>query len=170
MDLEGIKELVEPCGNLKYFLPHMDDERLKQFAHLLMKKDRYISDEMRNYDLIWQMIFQIFYGGKLNLVFELGDFQGLIGFLDIIPGWKCRVMFKIWDKDSWNKDNIRSGRKLIDRIRERLQLIRMETHTADPKMKKLGEMFGFSEEGRMIKSFKWNGEIFDLILLSKVEG
>jgi RimJ/RimL family protein N-acetyltransferase len=168
-NVEMMQEITEPQGELQFFYPEsQEDEKLKKFVSYLMKKDRYVSDELRNYDTLWQMVFSIFYGGKINLVFQIGDFQGMIGFLDIIPGWKCRLMFKIWDKAIWNKQNIRDGRKLVDRMFDKFDLIRMEVHSADPVMFKMSKMFGFKEEGRMLKAFKWDGKIYDLALFSRI--
>ena len=170
MDVQQLGTVLEPIGELSFFYPdNSEDERLKKFVNLLMKKDRYVSDELRDYDKLWQMVFSIFYGNKINLVFQMGDFQGMLGFLDIIPGWKCRLMFKIWDKTIWNKQNIRDGRTLLDRIFDRFNLIRMEVHSADPVMFKMSKIFGFEEEGRMLKAFKWDGKIYDLALFSKVK-
>jgi len=167
MDIDKLQKIVQPCGDFKVFFPKIDDPKLKEFVNHLMKRDRYISDELRDYDSIWAMVFQMLYGGQ-SILFELGDFQGLIGFLDIMDGWRCRVMFKIWDKKFWTHNHIKQGKELLDRFMNTFNLVRMESHTADPIMLRLGEKFGFTEEGRMKKNFKWDGKLYDLILMSRI--
>ena len=170
MEVEQLQEIAKPCGAFSVFYPETkEDERLKVFVGYLMKKDRYVSDELRNYDTLWQLVFQMFYGKELNLIFEVGDFQGLVGFMNIIPGWKCSVMLKLWDKEMWKKSHVRDGKKLVDRIFNGFDLIRIEGNSPDPKIVKIAEMFGFSEEGHKYKGFKWDGKVFDITLLSKLK-
>jgi RimJ/RimL family protein N-acetyltransferase len=127
-----------------------------------------VSDELRDYDTLWQMVFHMFCGNKINLIFQIGDFQGLVGFMNIIPQWKCSVMLKLWDKEIWKKSHVRDGAKLTDRIFNKFELIRMEGNSPDPRIVKIAQMFGFKEEGIRYKDFKWDGEVFDVTMLSKI--
>jgi RimJ/RimL family protein N-acetyltransferase len=170
MELEEFGKIVEPCGAFELFYPDsQDDDRLKVFVGHLMKKRWYVSDEFRNYDTLWQMVFHMFYGKQLNLIYSIGDFQGILGFLDIIPQHKCSVMLKLWDKDAWKKTTVRDGMRLIDRLFDRFQLLRMETSSPDPRIIKIAEMVGFSEEGKKVKGFKWDGKVFDITTLSRIK-
>jgi len=167
-DIQLIKALAKPCGAFKIFFPSMEDEELKELAQYLMKKDRHLSDELRNYDIIWALIFQLFYGKEINLFYSIGDFQGVIGFLNILPSWKCSVMLKLWDSKVWKKSLVRDGIKLIDRLFNAFKLIRMETSSPDPRIVKIAKLVGFKEEGVKQKAFKWDGKLFDVTMLSQI--
>ena len=167
--------LMNPTSRFKLFQP--TEEKIKKIAATLMNNYLYVSDEFRQWDVVYGIINRYFMGQGINLIYEIDDFQGAIGFCDIIPGWRCFVMLKMWAIDDkpedwkkiYNKTFVREGRVLLDIIANEFGIKRFATETADPKISKIAQMFGFKEEGTQPLGFQWNNEFYDNILLSRTE-
>lgn len=145
---------------IKFWTPAVDDLRLKELAKYLMTKPYYLSDEYRNYDVIWQMIFDLFFNPNQNHVWlELGDFQGILGWVNIVPGWKADVFFKIWDKSIWKPSLAKSLKQEINNIVKLFDLRRLSLETGHEPSIKLAKMFGFVVEGRLVEAYSWKGKI-----------
>ncbi len=132
--------------------------KVNKFKRFLQEKYLYTSDEHRDTESIDRGVFNMFCGPHLDLYYEAGDFQGFIVFARIVPGHKADMIFKIWDKKLFSKDFVRACQKLAALIMDNLKLVRLTTHSADPKMVRLAEMSGFKSEGKSPYSMKWNGE------------
>ena len=142
--------------------------RFNKLCKMMMEKYLYISDEYRSPEIIQKIVGGYLSGTSLSLFYELGDFQGLIGFTSILPGYKCNLTFKIWDKEFYSKDMIRATSKLTDLFMDTFRLVRMRTESPDPKMVKGAKLLGFEYEGTETKGFRWDGKYHDLVGLGKV--
>lgn len=166
--------LRNPTERFTLFQPN--EEKVKKIAATLMQNYLYISDEFRQWDVVYGIINRYFVGQGLNLIYEIDDFKGAVGFCDIIPGWRSFVMLKMWgideDHDNWkeifNKDLVRQGRKLVEIISREFGIKRFATETADPKIEKIAKMYGFKEEGRQPLAFSWKGKLMDNVQLSRI--
>lgn len=144
--------------------------KVNKFKRFLHEKYLYTSDENRDAESIGRGVFNMFCGPHLDLYYEVGDFQGMIIFARIIAGHKADMIFKIWDKKLFSKDFVRACQKLTALVMDNLNLIRLTTHSADPKMVKLAEMAGFKSEGKSPYSMKWNGKYHTSHTLGLVRG
>ena len=166
--------LKNPTPRFRLFEP--SQEKVQKIAATLMENYLYISDEFRQWDVVYGIINRYFMGQGLNLIYEIDDFKGAVGFCDIIPGWRSFVMLKMWgiddDHDNWkeifNKDLVRQGRKLVEIIAQEFNIKRFATETADPKIVKIAKMYGFLEEGTQPLAFSWKGKFMDNIQLSRI--
>jgi len=104
----------------------------------------------------------------LHLAYETGDFGGVLVFSDIVPGFTCHVSWKIWDKSLWTPSFVKEGRALVASVMDAFKLEKMESETADPKVARVAKLAGFSIEGVKKKSFRWDGKLYDLMMLGMV--
>jgi RimJ/RimL family protein N-acetyltransferase len=96
-----------------------------------------------------------------------GRLCGLFGFHHIIDGWKCVSTIKLWDTSAWGLEFAREGRDLIGDVMSRHGLIRVRTSTADPRVARMAEMGGFKREGVLRNEFKFDGKLYDTVLLAR---
>lgn len=162
-DLEKVKQ---PSDMFSLFVP--SEEKMKVFAQHLMDDYLYVSDEFRNYETIWKMLFS-YTSSPNHLLYEIGDFYGIIGFTDILPMFKCNVMLKFWNPKRWGPDFARQGKELIHYIGDIFGLRRINTSSPDPKIVKMCKMVGFGVDGISKNAFAWNGDLFDLSIMSIIK-
>lgn len=157
------EKLKKPSDMFTLFTPKPDDERLRIFAKRLYEDYLYLPDEFREYKIIYEIIKSYFsWHNGINLFYEIGDFQGLAGFINIIPEYKAEVMLKFWGgKELWSKQFVKEGRALLKLIMDEWQLRRMGTESPDEKIVKMALMFGFEDEGKSRYAFRWKNEFYD---------
>ena len=163
--LEQAERLRRPNKTFRLFQP--TEEKLKELAIHLMKEELYIPDEKRNWQSIYGLISYYTSPTYPHLFYEIGDYQGLIGFMDIIPEYKALLLWKMWDKNVWNKTFARHGIEIINLVMDTYKLKRLGTETADPKVVKMARMAGFIYEGSKVNEFMWNGKLHDRHILAK---
>ena len=165
------EKLKEPNGYFHPFRPEDDEiefyKKVVKFKKMLHDRYLWVSDEYRSMGAIDYIVNSYFSGTECTVVYEVGDFQGVLAFVNIIPEFKAEVMFKIWDKDLWKKSFVRAGREILDLYMKEFRLKRLGTSTADPKMEKFCHMFGFDSEGYHPYSFRWRGKYYDKIVLGR---
>ena len=145
-------------------------KKVSRLQTLLMKRPLWLSDEYRTPQAINALATSYFSGLAFNIFYEIGDFQGLIGFQNILPEFKCAMTFKIWDKDLWGKTLVRAGKNLVELFIREFRLKRISSVTADDRIKRMAEMIGFEVEGEQPDAFRWNNKFYPLILLGKYGG
>jgi RimJ/RimL family protein N-acetyltransferase len=143
-------------------------KNLDAFAAELGKGYLFVSDEIRYPEYLREMVYDLYTRRRFNLIYEIGDFQGVIGFLNVIFDHKADMMLKMWDASFWGKDAVRQGKDLLKYVVETFGLKRVGTVTADPRIVKMAKLVGFTEEGARRKAFAWNKCLHDEILLSVV--
>ncbi|MHC4605150.1 MAG: GNAT family N-acetyltransferase, partial [Planctomycetota bacterium] len=108
-----------------------------------------------------------YFVGPNNLTYEIGDMQGLLGFTTIIPTFKCGVLFKLLDRSLWGPDFARESKEVCELIIDEFDLLKLNTSTPDPRVKKMAKMVGFKEEAKRRANFIFNDRLYDEFLLVK---
>lgn len=144
-----------------------------ELARRLVESRLYLSDEYRTEEYVTWLIDGWFKkGGPTALVYRVGIDGGLLGgvmaFQNIMPGWKCGLMAKIWERKLWGPQLVREVRGLLALIEYAFALERIEIDTADLRMVRLGRMMGFENEGVRARAFRWGGEPFDVYELARL--
>lgn len=137
------------------------EDKIKALSKKLMQEPLYLSDEFRDYELIYKMLFNNF-SNKNNIFYEIGEWGGLVGFVNIIPEFKCDIVFKLWGSDLWGFRFKTQIKQLIKTIMEKHDLKRMSTESADEKMTRMAKLCGFKVEGRFKYAFMWENEMYTL--------
>lgn len=159
------QKLIKPNETFSLFYP--TPEKTQELSYRLMKEELYIPDEKRNWQTIKQLIRYYFSSIHFHLFYEIKNFQGLIGFMEIYPEYKALLLWKMWDKSVWNKTFARHGIEVINLIMDSYKLKRIGTETADPKVVKMAEMAGFELEGEKKNEFMWDGKFYKKYVLAK---
>ena len=161
MDIELLRN-----PNKTFKLLQLTDAKFEFLIDKLLHEYLYISDEYRTYDKI-KLILQLYFTGVPSIFYEFPNFGGIIGFTNLIPNYKCDIMFKIWDRTVWNATFLRDLKRLINIIMNEFNLVRMSVSIPDKKLEKLAHMCGFKTECAQKYGFKWNGRYYPLRLLAK---
>ena len=147
----------------KLFFP--TKEKVAKLA--LELKDGYLnlSDEYRNEYNITNLLLAYF-SSPSHLFYEIGKFGGILGFTYIIEGHKCQLSMKLWDKNVFTHNSVKEAKRLIKTIMDEFKLIKINTETADIRVKQMAEMLGFEEDGIRKRDFSFDSKKYDLFLLS----
>lgn len=159
-------DLCNPTPLFHLFIP--TQEKLESLRQHLINDYLYMSDEVRNEVAANFVIGRMFYN-PAAIYYEIGDWKGVCGFRDIIPGKSAHATFKFWGTDIWGKTLIREMRQVLSLFEYEFRLVRIESETADPRIEKLTKMIGFEREGAKRKGFVFDGKFYDLILLGRVK-
>jgi len=156
---------------MKFIRPFVPDEKkLEFFYNKLMTEPLYISKEYRTSMTVQQMMLYWFFSSQ-SVFYEIGNFSGLLGFTNIVPGYKCGVVFKFWDKSIWGISLARELRDLSDEFMKYFRLKRLETDSPDEIMVKFSKIFGFKPEGTQRFGFMTdNNKLITTYLLRKIKG
>jgi len=144
------------------------EDRVKALSKKLMEEPLYLSDEFRDYELIHKILFNGF-SNKNNIFYEIGAssqnggiFGGIIGFVNIIPEFKCEIVFKLWSPGIWGFRFKTQIKELIKTIMEKYNLKRIATETADERMMRMGKIWGLKVEGRFKYAFRWEDKMYTI--------
>ncbi len=137
------------------------EDKIKALSKKLMEEPLYLSDEHRDYELIHKILFNGF-SNKNNIFYEIGEWGGLVGFVNIIPEYKADMFLKLWDKKLWGITFAKELKKLIKHTMIKYDLKRLASDSQDPRMAKMGKIVGFKVEGRFKYGFCWNKEYHTL--------
>lgn len=150
---------------LTKFIPTI--EKVSDLSKKLVSKKFYLSEENRTEEFSVVMVNLYFNGYRECEFFEIGEWSGLLGFVDIIRGWKADLFFKIWDKDIWNHSLVREIDCLIESTMKEFGIKRLSLQTPDSYMVKLAKRHGFKQEGILKNSYKWDDKFYDIICLAR---
>ena len=156
----------------RFFRPlgQMDEKKIDSLAGRLLNDYLYVSDENRDAKKVWAMLYRIFSGEPgmgIHVAYEIGEFDGLLIFRDVLPGFKCDVSLKYWNDYNFGKEIVREGRRLVEEFAAGGKLVRMNSETADPRVVKLSKLVGFETEGVRKDDFMWNGKLYDKFMLGR---
>jgi RimJ/RimL family protein N-acetyltransferase len=149
--------------HLSKFVP--TKEKVDDLIAKLQGNKLYLSDENREYETALAVVFSHLYGGMDSCLFEIGEWRGLMGVVNIVPGWKGDLFFKLWDQSAWGPSLRRELGEAIDHICEKYRLERVALSTPDANTARLAENYGFIVEGILKNSFRWGGVSYDTICL-----
>ena len=159
-------DLMTPTPLFHLFIPTA--EKIMDLRRHLMEDYLYTPDRLRSPGAVdktlWDMLNQ-----QNAIYYEIGNWQGLAGMSNIFPGWSAHVTLKFWGTELWGKQMVREMRKVLDFLERQFRLVRLESHTADPRIEKLTHLIGFETEGRKKKGFIFDGQYYDLIMLGRVK-
>jgi len=167
------EKLKSPDPIFKVFMPDQTDPqdpfylKLSRLQTLLKKRYLWLSDEYRTKQGIDAIIFSYFSGYTFNVFYEAGDFQALIGFMNIHPEFKCEMTLKLIDKNIWGADFVRASKKLVELYMKEFRLKRISIETADKRIVRMAEMAGFVMEGERPDDLRWDGKFYKKYLLGK---
>lgn len=167
LDLDGVNWglLQYPARLIKHFSDPTELE-IDAIVSRLRNDFLYAPDELRD-EAVLRSLVGAYWGGP-NIIYEVGRFQGILGFMDIIPEHKASVTLKLWDADRWGRDFIRDARAVCKAVMDEFKLTRLSTETADKRVVKIARLGGFVVEGVRPKDFKWNGDYYDTTVMGLV--
>ena len=169
------ERLEKPNKYYKILRPDNDspEARLEFFKKLIklkrgvLKRYLWISDEFRYEAIVDALIESYFKNPPLNLVYEAGDFQGVLGFMSIYPNYKCNMIFKLVDIKLWGNDFRKASKEIMELMIDEFKLRRITTESPDPRIVRMAEMVGFKVEGKMPDCFMWNEKFHTNYILGK---
>ncbi len=186
IDLNGLNwdRLRNPSKNLRFLSP--TPEKLVDLAARLMTEPMFLPDENRNQGWVDLIVAAMFAGPQLNLIYEIGEWDGVVAFQDIWPGYKAEASFVLWDnaflpgakpeqaglrgKLCWGADFIRELKGLVDLVMSEFKLKRLGMASPEEHTVKIATKFlGFKVEGRQKYGFRQNGKMFTQNLLRCVK-
>lgn len=142
------------------------EQNVRLLASKLLTEPLYLSDECRDPQMIHKFLSQILANSEVNVLYELPDFGGVLGFLNIIPDHKADVFFRIWDKNVWGLDIAKEIKQTLKNTIEDFDLKRLSlAMPEEEKGLKLAKFFGFKREGSQKYEFRFNGKFFSLCRL-----
>jgi len=150
---------------IKRFVP--DERKLEFLTELLITQPLYLPDEYRDRKSAVQLIVSYLYGSN-SLLFEIGDYGGIMGFINVLPHYKSGFIIKLWHKALWGATLVREIRDFITDIMNFHDLQRLEFQTPDVRGAEAATLFGFREECRSKYAFKWNDKFYHNILMRKL--
>ena len=150
---------------IKQFVP--SETKMEFLTDALITQPLYLPDEYRNRKAVIQLLLYYLYGSR-SLMYEFGNWSGLIGFIDIIPTYKCSLIMKIWDKGAWGPDLCREIKRFMDDTMRLYDLRRISVQSASESGTKMLKLFGFVIEGRQKYGFRWNGKLMTNTMLRKI--
>ena len=167
------ERLKNPDPMFKLFTPTSAEPtdpfylKVSKLQRLLMKRPLWLSDEYRTPKGIDAIIYSYFSGFTFNVFYEAGDFQALIGFMNIQPEFKCEMTLKLIDADLWGADFVRVSKELVELFIEQFRLKRISIETADERIVRMAKMAGFDGEGKRPNDLMWEGKYYEKYILGK---
>lgn len=168
------EKMRNPHPDFRLFAPEKPDDptdpfyvKVARLRALLMKRPLWLSDEYRTTKAIDLIITSYFSGFTLNVFYEWKDFGALIGFMDILPEFKCSITLKLIDPKIWGADFVRASRELIDMFMKNVRLRRISIETADPRIERMARWAGFVIEGKRPDDLRWDKKYYPKYILGK---
>lgn len=169
LDLEYLKN---PSPLLRLFCPTI--EKLQFLANKFATGYLYAPDELRTPQKILELMKHLFpYAIEpsqrpFHVYYEIGDFDGLVGFTNILRDYRCGSFLKIWNPEIWGPTLARDLTELADRFMQEYHIKRMELETADERMVKVAKICGLKQEGTKALGFRFDGKFYTAYMLRKL--
>ncbi|MEE9510431.1 MAG: hypothetical protein V3V81_08055 [Candidatus Bathyarchaeia archaeon] len=156
------EKVKNPSPMFKLFEP--SKEKFAIISKHLMDGFLNLSDDQRTATAIFRLMGSYFYNPN-NLIYEINEMEGLLGFTSIVPSWKCDLLFKIFDKKLWKPSFVKEAGKLVKFIMKEFELRRISAETPDFRVCRMAKLISFKEEGFKKDGFVFNNEFYDKYLL-----
>jgi RimJ/RimL family protein N-acetyltransferase len=169
LDLEYLQK---PSDLLTLFSPTIS--KLQFIAERFQNGFLYIPDELRSPQKVFELMAHLFpYATEpalrpFHIYYEIGRFDGLVGFTNIIPEYRCGSFLKIWNPKIWGPTLARDLMELADRFMQEYHIKRMELETADERMVGVAKICGLKQEGTKALGFRFDGKLYTSYMLRKL--
>ena len=170
MDAVNINLLAHPTKNIRAM--EVNRWKLGQLIKMHMKNELWTPDDWRTIAKCHLRMSILFPPRTIpvevrpiNIIYEIGNWAGMLGVVQIVPGYQAACYFKFWDEKQFGHKIYREIKEVLEIVMDELKLIRLYTDTACPKMLAWGKRVGFKVEGRQKYGFMWNGKPRTLYLL-----
>lgn len=150
---------------------HPTEEKLTALVSKYMNNFLYAADEERDPARLWRHIAHYFPPNgyplppTLSLFYEIGKFDGILGFHEIHPSYKCSATIELWNPKLWGTEFARELKDLVNLVIDEFYLKRMDASSPDKRMVKMAKIAGFKTEGAQKNAFMWDGKLYTLYRL-----
>ena len=157
-------------NDYQYFSPFKPNQmNVSMLVKKYLNEEMYLSDEFREKQNVSKM-FSKYLANENSYLFEIGTFDGILMFLNVVPEYKALMDLKFWNKNLWKLSFARELRQFIGDFIDRFSLKRLETQTPDEEMAKVLKIAGFVNEGKFKYGFKQDGNLKTLFQLRIIRG
>lgn len=119
----------------------------------------YLPDSLKNINAFVGLFLQ-----KDSLFIELGDYQGMLWFTNLIPGWKANVHVVLWDEKLHGRSD--EAREILNFYRRFLRLRRLSAYVPDrpeyANAVRYCEKIGFRYEGLLKYVDQYDEQLTDI--------
>ena len=157
-------------GYTHFKLFHPTPEKLDHVVKWLVDGFLNLEDYERDPVKAWGIIKYYITPGKIHALYEIDDFKGLFGIVDIIPGYRASALLKLWGAEAWKPSLVKEADRLIRDYMDEFKLRRLSTETADRRIERMAKMVGFKTEGACKNAFMWDGKLYNKLLMSITRG
>ena len=131
----------------------------EQASDVYSRIEKFLPDNLRNLNVFLQLFLR-----KDTMFFEVGDYQGVFWFLNIVPGWKADVHIVLWDEKARGLSE--DAKRILLEIKHLLRLRRVGAYIPDtpeymPTLKYV-EKIGFRYEGLLKLADKYDDQIVNI--------
>jgi hypothetical protein len=176
--------LRHPSANLRVLQP--TPEKLSDLSVRLLNVPFFLPDEHRNSQWVDLLVAAMFAGPQFNWIYEVGEWKGIVAFLDIWPEYKADVSFLLWDNAfvpgakttrvglrgnlCWGADFVRELKDVEDLVMSEFKLKRLGLASPEEHTVKIAtKFFGFKVEGRQKHGFRQGGRTFTQNLMRRIK-
>ena len=157
-------------NDYQYFSPFQPNQmNVSMLVKKYLNEEMYLSDEYREKQNVSKM-FSKYLANENSYLFEIGTFDGVLMFLNVVSEYKASMDLKFWNKNLWKLSFARELRQFIGDFIDRFSLKRLETQTPDEEMAKVLKIAGFVNEGKFKYGFKFNENLKTLYQLRIIRG
>jgi hypothetical protein len=157
--------VIKQYNLIKRFIP--TETKMEFLTDVLLNKDLYLPDEYRDRKSVTQLLLYYLYGSR-SLLYELGNWAGFMGFINIIPSYKCGFIMKLWDGEAWGFPLAKELKRFTSDQMKLYGLHRLELQTPDESGIRIAKIMGFVIEGNQKYGFRWNGKMLTNTCLRKI--
>jgi hypothetical protein len=103
-----------------------------------------------------------------SVFYEIGNFDGIVGFYDIIPEYKCVFLARLWNRVLWTHSLVREIEDLVWQFKRDYKIKRISLATPDERLGKFVKMIGMKQEGSQKFGFRFEEKLYPTFLFRLV--
>jgi len=123
----------------------------------------WLPDEVRASHEI-EVFVDYLFSGTRSAFWEIGNFDGIVGFYDILPEYKCVFLARLWHRSAWSHSLVREIKDLALKFRADQRMRRISLATPDERLGKLARLIGFRAEGTQKNAFRFERKLYTQFL------